>query len=133
MNSLGRSLPLRGWLSISVTSSFLALGDQRATGLGRPVRKIATARPLRSLVGDDAYHTGNAVVAAGESDGAAWPRFEDGTHTEADLAIGADGVGSTIRQAVIGNDVGARCAGYVARLFLLPETLIPSVAAETLA
>src|SRR5271163_5163374 len=32
---------------------------------------------VRSLVGDDAYHVGKAVVAAGEVDGAAWLRFED--------------------------------------------------------
>jgi 2-polyprenyl-6-methoxyphenol hydroxylase-like FAD-dependent oxidoreductase len=88
---------------------------------------------IRSLVGDDAYHLGKAVVAAGESDGAAWLRFADGTHTEADLVIGADGVGSAVREAVIGNDVGARYAGYVAWRFLLPETMLPSTAAETLA
>jgi 2-polyprenyl-6-methoxyphenol hydroxylase-like FAD-dependent oxidoreductase len=59
--------------------------------------------------------------------------MEDGSWLVADLVIGADGMGSIVRQAVIGDpDGGPAYAGYVAWRALVPEAALPSLANEVL-
>lgn len=87
---------------------------------------------VREGLDDGIYQRGKAVSAAGESAGAAWLQLEDGQRIEADLVIGADGIGSAVRRAVIGRDPGPSYAGYVAWRALLPEHLLPYIAAQAL-
>ena len=87
---------------------------------------------LRSRLEDGSYRTGRGVVAAGQEQDAAWLRFEDGTQVDADLVIGADGIGSVIRPAVLGRKTEVTYAGYVAWRALLPETALPEEAAGVL-
>ena len=87
---------------------------------------------LRGLLGERDYTLGRTVVRAGQGDGAAWLEFEDGGRETADLAIGADGVGSAVRAAVIGLEQQARYTGYVAWRGLIPEDALPATAADVL-
>jgi hypothetical protein len=57
--------------------------------------------------------------------------FEDGSEEAADLVIGADGVGSVVRQAVTGES-SQSYAGYVAWRGLLPESTLPAESAAQL-
>lgn len=87
---------------------------------------------LRMAIGDICYHSGRAVVAAGQDEDGAWLQFGDGDRAEADLIIGADGIGSAVRQHVTGFAPDPAYAGYVAWRALLPESLLPAPSAEAL-
>ncbi|WP_328516552.1 FAD binding domain-containing protein [Tardiphaga alba] len=87
---------------------------------------------LRSILDEGSYYVGKAVASVGESEQAAWIRFDDGGHADADLVIGADGIGSIVRQAVVGPESRPTYAGYVAWRALLPEPLLPASAARIL-
>lgn len=87
---------------------------------------------LRDLVGSDRYHVGRRIGRAGNDTDEAWLEFEDGTREAADLVIGADGIGSAARAAVIAAEEHARYTGYVAWRGLVPEAALPPGAAETL-
>lgn len=87
---------------------------------------------VRMLLDDGGYNTGRAVVAAGQEATAPWLRLDGGTRVEADLIIGADGIGSVLRPTVIGGEIGPSYAGYVAWRALLPEQALPDIAATAL-
>jgi 2-polyprenyl-6-methoxyphenol hydroxylase-like FAD-dependent oxidoreductase len=88
---------------------------------------------MRGLLDERSYRTGRRVVAAGEDGNTPWVEIEDGSWLVADLVIGADGLGSVVRQAVIdGPDPGPTYAGYVAWRALVPEASLPSLANEVL-
>ncbi len=87
---------------------------------------------VRMQIPDDAYHLGRGTVAAGQDDGGAWLELEDGTRIHADLVIGADGIGSAVRRALVPLDGGPLYAGYVAWRALVPERLLPATAADKL-
>lgn len=87
---------------------------------------------VRGLIPEQAYHVGKAVVAAGQEGDAAWLAFEDGVRATADLVIGADGIGSAVRAALLPEAPGAAYAGYIAWRALVPEALLPALAAEQL-
>jgi 2-polyprenyl-6-methoxyphenol hydroxylase-like FAD-dependent oxidoreductase len=89
-------------------------------------------RTFRTLLGEDAYSVGKGVAAVDQDESAARLRFDDGTAFEADLVIGADGVGSVTRLSVAGPDARPTYAGYVAWRGLFPENALTGVAAETL-
>ncbi|WP_205466489.1 FAD-dependent monooxygenase [Novosphingobium sp. BW1] len=79
-------------------------------------------RSLRDTLAPGTYCKAQAVRAAGTSEQGAWLRFEDGTRLEADLVVGAEGLASVVREAVLGDDdAPPRFAGYVAWRALLPE------------
>ena len=87
---------------------------------------------VRSLLDDDSYRTGQAVLGAGQDDGKAWLQLENGGRIDADLVVGADGIGSAVRAAVTGSPGDPQYAGYVAWRALLPEQALPAVADRTL-
>lgn len=59
---------------------------------------------LRRAVGEDVLHLGADCIGADTVSGAAVARFADGTATEADVVIGADGIRSAIRAQYFGAD-----------------------------
>ena len=79
-------------------------------------------RAFRALVAGDDYVLGHAVRSVRQTDEFAHLDFEDGSEEVADLVIGADGVGSVVRQAVTGVSSPSIYAGYVAWRGLLPES-----------
>lgn len=88
---------------------------------------------VRSQVPDTHYRLDQAVTSAGTTRGLAWLELSDGECVEADLVIGADGIGSRVRQSMFqASVVQPRYAGYVAWRFLLPEDRLPEIAAATL-
>ena len=87
---------------------------------------------LRDLVGEENYSVGRLVQRAGQDNGLAWIEFADGARAEAELVIGADGIGSAVRSAVIGGTQNARYTGYVAWRGLIPENALSASAASTL-
>jgi len=87
---------------------------------------------VRGVLREGVYRTGRQVVAVGEDAGTAWVHLDDGAWQVADLVIGADGIGSVVREAVTGADVDPTYAGYVAWRALVPEHALPDIAARTL-
>jgi 2-polyprenyl-6-methoxyphenol hydroxylase-like FAD-dependent oxidoreductase len=86
----------------------------------------------RSAIPDDAYHLGRGAVAAGQDGDGAWLELEGGERIRANLVIGADGIGSTVRRSMLPGVHGPRYAGYVAWRALVPERLLPASASEVL-
>ncbi len=89
-------------------------------------------RRFRELLDEGSYHTGRTVTAVGHDRDSAWLTLADGSRIEADLVIGADGIGSVVRAAVTGSSAPPSYAGYVAWRGLFPETDLPPHAAELL-
>lgn len=87
---------------------------------------------LRDLLGPEAYHVGHSAVEAGQDRDMAWLEFAAHPRVEADLVIGADGIGSHVRAAVVGTAQRAHYTGYVAWRGLVPEEALTGPAAETL-
>lgn len=95
---------------------------------------------VRSQLADDRYRTGRAVVGVGAGVGAGAGNeasrliveLEDGARIGADLVIGADGIGSAVRRAVIADDPGPVYAGYVAWRALVSEKALPRTARDAL-
>jgi 2-polyprenyl-6-methoxyphenol hydroxylase-like FAD-dependent oxidoreductase len=87
--------------------SFAAGGVEHPTVAihrGRLQRVLAAAPP------PDSIHTGMQCAAVEQSGERVTLRFADGTSTEADVAIGADGLRSTVRRSIFG-DVRLRYSG----------------------
>lgn len=94
----------------------------------------ALYQAVRSQVPDTRYTLDQAITGAGTTGDMAWIELADGECVEADLIIGADGIGSRVRQSLIhASAVTPRYAGYVAWRFLLPEDRLPDIASATLA
>lgn len=71
------------------------------------------------------YRLGSQLVEVeAQGDGPAMLSFANGSHEVADLVIGADGIGSVVRQAVSPQQATNRYAGYVAWRGLIPETVL---------
>jgi len=87
---------------------------------------------VRSLVGDDVYNLGRAVLGASDDAQSLTMELDDGTRVAADLVIGADGIGSAIRHQIVPADSGPRYAGYVAWRALVPEKALPQAARAAL-
>ncbi|TCV93438.1 2-polyprenyl-6-methoxyphenol hydroxylase-like FAD-dependent oxidoreductase [Luteibacter rhizovicinus] len=89
-------------------------------------------RAFRDRVPADAYRTDTRVTGVENGTSGAALVFATGEREAFDLVIGADGVGSVVRDAMGTADHLSRYAGYVAWRGLLPETQLPADAADTL-
>jgi 2-polyprenyl-6-methoxyphenol hydroxylase-like FAD-dependent oxidoreductase len=83
---------------------------------------------FRNEIPDDKYHQGRVVVEVESSETDARVEFSDGLSERADLIVGADGIGSVVREAVAPG-TEPRYAGYVAFRGLAPETSLPKESA----
>jgi 2-polyprenyl-6-methoxyphenol hydroxylase-like FAD-dependent oxidoreductase len=86
---------------------------------------------FRSKLPDHWYRRGVHVISAIDDGHAATVMLEDGTADSGDLIIGADGIGSSIREFVAPGSL-PQYAGYVAFRGLAPETLMPAESREIL-
>ncbi|MBB6252068.1 FAD-dependent monooxygenase [Nitrospirillum iridis] len=86
-------------------------------------------RTIREKLRDDDYRLGRPVRAVFQDADGARLSFADGGQEEADLVIGADGLGSVVREAVTGVPSPNSYAGYVAWRGLIPEDRVPPEAA----
>lgn len=84
---------------------------------------------MRSKVPDESYALGRTVLGVEQDDTSAGLRFDDGSREDADLVIGADGLGSIARCAVAGKQSANTYAGYVAWRGLVPERALPAESA----
>ncbi|TPG45761.1 2-polyprenyl-6-methoxyphenol hydroxylase [Roseomonas nepalensis] len=87
---------------------------------------------VRRRLDDGDYHLGRTVQGASQSAAEAVLHFADGSTEGADLVLGADGLGSVLREAVTGLPSPNRYAGYVAWRGLVPEADLPAAAAALL-
>lgn len=87
---------------------------------------------LRELVPADSYLLDHAVRAVRSTDVSAEVEAIDGERRFFDVVIGADGLGSVTREAVVPDERGNRYVGYVTWRGLIPEHAIAGRAAETL-
>jgi len=78
------------------------------------------------------YHLDRNVRDVVDSGSEAVLYFSDGTSAAFDLVIGADGLGSAVRQLVAEGDRQNIYAGYVAWRGLFPESQLPSESAAAL-
>src|SRR5260370_20415457 len=77
-------------------------------------------RSFHHFVEGDAYVLGRSVRSVVQHESSAYLLFADGGEESADLVIGADGVGSVVRETVLGHAAPSLYAGYVAWRGLFP-------------
>lgn len=77
-------------------------------------------------------HAGERLTGLGASGDRVQARFASGRTEEADLLVGADGTGSSMR-ALLLPELAPRYAGYVAWRGVVPEALLPEAATHRLA
>jgi 2-polyprenyl-6-methoxyphenol hydroxylase-like FAD-dependent oxidoreductase len=82
-------------------------------------------KTFREQLPADSYVGAEAVVEVGQGVDGAWLRTAGGRRIDADLLIGADGIGSLARSAVALTAEGPQYSGYVAWRGLVPETSLP--------
>lgn len=78
-----------------------------------PVARTDLQLMLRNAFGVDKIHLGCKCIAVEQDEEKATAIFEDGTRASGDVLIGADGIRSTVRQYVTGEEVTPRYANYV--------------------
>jgi len=89
-------------------------------------------RTFRAQVPEGRYLSGAAVRSIEHDADDMTLVFEDGTRVVADLVIGADGLGSVARQAVLGDYPRPTYAGYATWRGVAPETSLPPEASMLL-
>jgi 2-polyprenyl-6-methoxyphenol hydroxylase-like FAD-dependent oxidoreductase len=87
---------------------------------------------LRALIPDDRYLLGRSVTAVERRGRETVVRMAEGRSSSFDLVIGADGLNSVTRNAVIPQRTANRYVGYVTWRGLVPEAALPKDAARTL-
>ncbi|MCX2713656.1 FAD-dependent monooxygenase [Mycolicibacterium sp. J2] len=87
---------------------------------------------LRAPLSDICLRLDSRLTGLSTEDNQVSAQFGDGYRTTADLLVGADGIGSTTRQLLTGQDE-PRYAGYVAFRGLLPERSLPGPLHDLLA
>lgn len=89
-------------------------------------------RTFRQLLPNERYHTDRQALSVAQEPGGARVTYADGREERADLVIGADGVGSTLRSAVAGPNSRPTYVGYATWRGLVPEAEVPAAAAGQL-
>ncbi|WP_029004613.1 FAD binding domain-containing protein [Azorhizobium doebereinerae] len=89
-------------------------------------------RTFRDLLPPGSYVNGAQVTGASQAPGHAAIHLADGRTHEADLVIGADGIGSVLRADVAGPGAAPRYVGYATWRGLVPEASLPRAAADML-
>lgn len=84
-----------------------------------PAPQLMTAwdtlyKRLRSHLGDACYRPDSRLIGLDQANGVIIAKFADGHIAQSDLLIGADGVNSTTRQLLQGDETNATYTGYVA-------------------
>jgi 2-polyprenyl-6-methoxyphenol hydroxylase-like FAD-dependent oxidoreductase len=87
---------------------------------------------LRAVVPTDAYLLDHAVSVVRSTGAGAEVETDDGDRRSFDVVVGADGLGSVTRQAVVPDETGNRYVGYVTWRGLIPEHALTGPAAATL-
>lgn len=80
---------------------------------------------VASRLGGHRYALGRQVERVADGEYGATIHFTDGSQEDADLVIGADGLGSVVRSAINPHHHENHYAGYVAWRGLIPETVLP--------
>lgn len=103
---------------------------------GRVAQRLATPQmqvswdvlyeAVAARLGKAHYALGRQVEHVVDGDYSATLYFSDGTKEDADLVIGADGLGSVVRAAVNPRHHANQYAGYVAWRGLVPEASLPN-------
>jgi 2-polyprenyl-6-methoxyphenol hydroxylase-like FAD-dependent oxidoreductase len=86
---------------------------------------------FRAELPENNYRVGKRVLSARDDGHTATVTMEDGTTETGDLVVGADGIGSSIRN-IVAPGSAPHYAGYVAFRGLAPETLMSPESAEML-
>ena len=86
-------------------------------------------REFESLVGSDNIQRGRVLESIGVSNDGACAILDDGNRIECDLLVGADGVGSRMRQILLPGS-GSTYAGYVAWRGIVDERDLPPETGE---
>lgn len=86
---------------------------------------------LRQALPAEHYHNGRQLVGVAQDAGGVTARFADGSTARADLLVAADGIRSTVRQALL-PDVRPEYAGYLAWRGLVEESALSARTREEL-
>lgn len=89
-------------------------------------------RSFRNLLPDERYIGGRTITAVTQDAGGATVHFADGGEERADFVIGADGIGSIARGAIVGPAPRPAYVGYATWRGLVPELQVPKEAADRL-
>lgn len=84
---------------------------------------------FREQLSNDYYHLNRSVTGLNVSGQRPIVQFADGSEEQADLVVGADGIGSIVR-AEVAPGSHPRYAGYVAFRGLAPESELPASSAQ---
>jgi 2,6-dihydroxypyridine 3-monooxygenase len=88
-------------------------------------------RTYIGCLGEERYRLGTEVTGFGQDASGVSVRFAGGSTYACDMLVGADGIGSTVRQALL-PEVQASYAGYVAWRGTVPEHLLTPQTFEVL-
>jgi 2-polyprenyl-6-methoxyphenol hydroxylase-like FAD-dependent oxidoreductase len=122
-------IPLLGDFRHQLAQKRIVLGTDGNVLWERALRKCTASwseiyLALQRQVPESIIHRGNAITACETDDEHATLTFENGTTERFDLVVGADGIGSTVRQSVV-PEFHPRYLGYVAIRGHLHEGLMP--------
>jgi salicylate hydroxylase len=110
------------------------MGDSIVAAFGAPYYHFHRADLLAALaaaVPAERLHTGKRCVGVDQSTDGATARFADGTSATADVVIGADGIHSAVRTAILGPEK-PRFSGHVAYRGLAPAERLAHLELERL-
>ena len=115
----------QGYFQLRTDGSFIstlrtpgAAWDRRVFGIHR----ADLIEVLRSALPEGVIHTGHRLAGVEEDEDGVSLRFENGTQVRADAVIGADGIHSVVRHAVVGEVAAPRSSGTAAYRALVPVT-----------